>query len=110
VVIPNSDSITIRNGRIQNFDGGIVTQNQNYTPPVNGYFTKINISNVVFNNVGGGVGFYRTNSSTVSDCVFTNVKTGIADNQSQGGNRYINDIFNGFISGPFAGAKFFWNF
>ena len=103
---PNSDSITIRNGIIQNFNQGIVTQNPNYTPAINGYFTKIHINNIVFNNDSGGVAFYRTNSSTVSDCVFTNVEFGIGDNQSQGGSTYINDVFNGFISGQFAGLSF----
>ena len=102
----NTAPITIRNGTIQNFNVGINVGPALNGGPLNGYFSNIRISNIFFFSDGEGVNFYKTNSSTVSYCVFTNVSIGIGDSQSQGGNTYVNDEFKGTISGQFAGLSF----
>jgi hypothetical protein len=71
-----------------------------------GIDTPVPLAVITFFSDGEGVAFYKANSSSVRDCVFTNVNTGIGDSQSQGGNTYVNDTFNGNISGQFAGLSF----
>jgi hypothetical protein len=103
----NTEPIIIRSGTIQNFNVGVNVGPAISGGPLSGQFSAIQIEKIVFLNLGEGVAFSNTNSSTISDCIFTNVGTGIGDYQSQGGNKYINDVFNGFISGPLAGTSFY---
>jgi hypothetical protein len=95
---PVSSPITIQNGTIRSFVVGV---------NANVGFIGNNLSNVTINKVTFfrnilrplayslpiGVQFQNVNSSTISNCVFRNVVTGIQDINTGGGNRYLNDTF-----------------
>jgi hypothetical protein len=93
--VANSNSITIENGKMQNFGFGV------WAEIAGVYLTNIEVNNIAFsisqtpNNASAGVIFSQVNSSTISNCAFLSADTGIEDNQSGGGNNYTNNSFTG---------------
>jgi hypothetical protein len=92
---PNTHSITIENGSLQNFGFGV------WAEIAGVYLSQIEVNSIAFhisqtlNNASAGVIFSQVDSSTISNCSFFSADTGIEDNLSQGGNSYSNNTFVG---------------
>ena len=89
---PVSSPITIKNGTIQNFVYGVYGNNLSKLT-INKVNFLINILRPFAPSSPTGVLFQNVNSSTISNCVFTNETVGIQDTNTAGGNRYVNDSF-----------------
>jgi hypothetical protein len=93
--VANSSSITIENGKLQNFGFGV------WAEIAGVYLTNVEVNNIAFsisqtpNNASAGVLLSQVNTSTISNCTFFAADTGIEDNQSRGGNIYTNNSFIG---------------
>jgi hypothetical protein len=93
--VANSSSITIENGKLQNFGFGV------WAEIAGVYLTNVEVNNIAFsisqtpNNASAGVLLSQVNTSTISNCTFSAADTGIEDNQSRGGNIYTNNSFIG---------------
>jgi len=102
--------ITIRNGTLSNFEGGIRTAGgcsatNNLT--IESMIFNLPTSHGAFGSGGSGVSFDGASNCRVKNCTFNAVSTdpsgssGIGDNDPQGGNSYENNTFNG-VSAPFS--------
>jgi hypothetical protein len=98
--------VTIKNGTIgsqdQGFSTGIVVNSFPPNGTDNNYLANVTIDNVTFAAEREiDVSLYQVNAATVSNCTFlglfpqTATQYGILDQGSQGGNRYVNDSFDG---------------
>ena len=93
---PTNSKITIRNGTIEYFSTGV---NAGSTT---GYLSNIHIETITFVGNREGISFRQVNSSTVSNCTFIaylpigGALNGISDSDSQGGNLYIDNYFDGY--------------
>ena len=98
--------ITIKNGSIGTLDQGFWTGIAVNGNPPNGsnenYLANLTIDNVTFAaERWSDVSLNQVNSATGSNCTFLGlfpqsaVQYGIQDTGSQGGNRYVNDSFDG---------------
>jgi hypothetical protein len=98
--------VTIKNGTIGSEDQGFWTGIAVNGNPPNGsnenYLANLTIDNVTFAaERWSDVSLNQVNSATVSNCTFLGlfpqsaVQYGIQDTGSQGGNRYVNDSFDG---------------
>jgi hypothetical protein len=88
----NASSITVRNGTVQNFGNGVAVQALG-----NAYLSNVYVEKITFTNIPVEcVLFQHVNSSTISGCIFNGTtQYGILDANSQGGNRYSNNTFDG---------------
>jgi hypothetical protein len=97
--------ITIKNGTIGSLDQGFWTGISVNNPPNvsnENYLANLTIDKVTFAaERWSDITLNQVNSATVSNCAFlglfpqTAVQYGIQDTGSQGGNRYVNDSFDG---------------
>jgi hypothetical protein len=96
-----SSNITIRNGTVQHFGVGV-----DVNPLATGFLSNIHINNITFTgDIPAGVQFHQVNSSSVTNCTFTQCSFyGIRDLDTQTGNQYGYDAFNGETD--FHGAAF----
>jgi hypothetical protein len=92
--------ITIRNGTIQNYSLLVSVANSHYEANqqvgvVLDHLTFDDSQNPAYPNGTEAVAVHlgQMNNSTVSNCVFQHCNTAIADGNSLGGNRYVNDSF-----------------
>jgi len=91
--ILDQSSVIVRNGTIEGFEVGVAV----------GWTTNVQIRNITFhNNTIYHVDFNHVNLSSVSNCNFINdvtgyiyQSTGIQDYDTQGGNQFTNNHFNG---------------
>jgi hypothetical protein len=86
---PTGSRITIRNGGITMFQSEVQAGSST------SYLSNVHFEHLSLQHGATGVSFIQVNSSTVSDCSFTDVYFGIQDEGSQGGNDYVDDSFDG---------------
>ena len=106
----NRYPITIQNGTLSNFEGGIRTAggcNATGNVTIDSMIFNLPTKYGPFGSGGSGVSFDGAYNCSVKNCTFNAISTdssgssGIGDNDPQGGNSYANNTFNG-VSAPFS--------
>jgi hypothetical protein len=97
---PTGSNVTIENGTVAEFSYGIKAETSDSIS-----LSNIHIVNVTFYGNGYvGLVFSGVNSSSIENCAFIaylpqgGPLDGIQDNQTQTGNRYVNNTFDGYQS------------
>jgi hypothetical protein len=89
------DDIYIENGSIGTIGIGFITS-VSVNPNSNGIISNLELYGVTFNGAEWNVIFNRVNNSVVKNCSF-NGMNGIADIDSQTGNKFLNNIYGGVV-------------